>query len=76
MADFFVLRMLQQPFTILDMEYKVVWEDGKAKVYYTQTGEDVWKPTHIERDSELEAWGYINLLASLNFKQPNNWRNL
>ena len=76
MSDFFVLRILALPRTILDKQYKVVWEDDKAKVYYTQTGEEDWKPTHIERDTELEAWGYITLLASLNWKPDNNWRNL
>ena len=76
MSDFFVLRMLQQPFTVLDKQYKVVWEKDHAKVYYTQVGEDAWEPLSPIFDSELDAHAYLNLLASLNFKPDNNWRKL
>ncbi len=76
MPDAFILRILTQPITILDNEYAVIWHEDKARVCYTQSGEEYWTMLSPIFDSQLEAHAYLMLLASLAFKPDNNWRNI
>lgn len=77
MVDLDILYYLSMPITILDKQYKVAWdcELSKAKVLYTQTGEEQWDAVSQLFDSELKAHAYILGLASLAKDDDYDWRN-
>lgn len=79
MADLDILYYMSMPITILDKEYKVVWdcEISKAKVLYATKGDRVsdWQEVSQIFDSELKAHAYILGLRSLAKTDDYDWRN-